>query len=372
MDSERFLELLPCEFFTGVPDSLLSAFSAGVIRRYGEGKGHIIAANEGNAVGLAAGYHLATGKIPCVYLQNSGVGNIINPVTSLLSPLVYGIPCLFLVGWRGQPGKKDEPQHAFMGKSTRELLEAAGVVTFLLEKDLAEERVLELIQAAKQVLGGGDSAAILVEKGALTGEAYKPEKGEATLAREEAIACILSVSSQDPIFCTTGKASRELFELRERRGEGHENDFLTVGSMGHCSCIALGAALQKPERTHWCIDGDGAALMHLGALCTIGKSGAENLIHVVINNGAHESVGGQPTGADRLDLTDFAKAAGYAFTARADGQEGLMAALEQIKRAPKPAFLEICCAVGAREDLGRPTTTPSENKTLFMNRLRED
>ena len=372
MDSGLFLGLLPCGFFTGVPDSLLSAFSAAVIRRYGEGEGHIIAANEGNAVGLAAGYHLATGKIPCVYLQNSGVGNIINPVTSLLSPLVYGIPCLFIVGWRGQPGKKDEPQHAFMGKASLALLEAAGIHTVILARDMDEEQAKSLIREVTALLNRGEAAAILVEKGALTGEAYRPEESQLPLTREAAIAAILEVSKEDPIFCTTGKASRELFELRESRGEGHERDFLTVGSMGHCSCIALGVALQRPSKTHWCIDGDGAVLMHLGALCTVGKSGAKNLIHVVINNGAHESVGGQPTGAADLDLTAFAKAAGYAALYRAADEGALAACLSEITVGEKPAFLEICCRQGSRAELGRPTTTPAQNKALFMQGLSEE
>lgn len=372
MDSERFLDILGslgCDFYTGVPDSLLSAFSAAIIRRYGLNGKHIIAANEGNAVGLAAGHYLATGKIPCVYLQNSGVGNIVNPVTSLLSDRVYGIPCIFIVGWRGEPGIPDEPQHAFMGGATIPLLRESGLAVEVLKKGADEDETARLLNGLKSVLDAGSSAAIVVEKGALTGEPYRPEKNRATLTREAAIACIVEASGGAPIVSTTGKASRELFELRERRGEGHGRDFLTVGSMGHCSSIALGVAKARPQTSVYCIDGDGAALMHLGALAVIGTTGPQNLIHIVINNAAHESVGGQPTAAGGIDLTAIAKACGYAFAETASDEEALMRALARAKSQKGPALIEARCAVGARSDLGRPTTTPKENKLAFMKTL---
>ena len=372
MEAEAFLDLLPCRFFSGVPDSLLSAFSAAVIRRYGEGSRHVIAANEGNAVGLAAGYYAATGEIPCVYLQNSGIGNIINPVTSLLSPDVYGIPCLFLVGWRGEPGVHDEPQHAFMGRASAALLEAAGIRTEILGKDDPEHAVREKLGRILPLLRNGESAALLVEKGALTGEKYRPAGSIRPLKRERAVEMVLDAAGDDPVFCTTGKASRELFELRERRGEGHERDFLTVGSMGHCSSIAAGYALQRPEETVWCVDGDGAALMHLGALAVIAKAGADNLIHVVIKNAAHESVGGQPTAADTADLVAIADGAGYRFSVSCETEQDVRRALARARAMPKPAFIEIFCAVGAREDLGRPSIGPKENLRAFMRKEQRD
>ena len=369
MDSERFLALLPCEFFAGVPDSLLSAFSAAVIRRFGLGKKHIIAANEGNAVGLAAGHYLASGKVPCVYLQNSGVGNIVNPVTSLLDPKVYGIPCIFIVGWRGEPNVHDEPQHAFMGGATLPLLRAAGITAEVLKVDASEEEVKVMLSSFMPVLKAGGSCAFVVEKGALTGEPYAPNKTGAQLMREEAIACVVRAAGDDPIVSTTGKASRELFELREKASEGHGRDFLTVGSMGHCSSVALGVALEKPEKTVYCIDGDGAAIMHLGALAVIGTVKPENFIHIVINNAAHESVGGQPTAAGKICLAAVARDCGYRYTATVSDEQGLTSALEEAKRAGGPAFIEAVCAVGARSDLGRPTTTAAENKEAFMKTL---
>ncbi len=370
MLASEFLDLLPCGFFCGVPDSLLSALCAEIMRRHGVGHRHVIAANEGNAVGLAAGYHLATGEVPCVYLQNSGVGNIINPVTSLLSPDVYGIPCVFVVGWRGEPGVHDEPQHAFMGKATVALLQAAGVETRVIVKDTARADAEAAMAAFSPLLAQGQSVAFVIRKGAITGAAYAPAASSARLTRERAVERVLIAANDDPIVSTTGKASRELFELRERLGYGHERDFLTVGSMGHCSSIALGLALAKPAQTVFCLDGDGAALMHLGAMAVIGAQKPHNLIHIVLNNAAHESVGGMPTVGDSVDLAAIAKDCGYGFTASVSDAAALDETLNRARRLQTLSFVEARCAVGARDDLGRPTTTPKENKLAFMQKLR--
>ncbi len=369
MLASEFLDLLPCGFFCGVPDSLLSPLCAEIMRRHGVGSRHVIAANEGNAVGLAAGYHLATSEVPCVYLQNSGVGNIINPVTSLLSPDVYGIPCVFVVGWRGEPGVHDEPQHAFMGKATVELLQAAGVETRVIAADTAREDAAAAMAAFSPLLTAGKSVAFVIRKGAISGAPYAPAGNGAALTRERAVERVLIAAKDDPIVSTTGKASRELFELRERHGQGHERDFLTVGSMGHCSSIALGIALARPERSVFCLDGDGAALMHLGAMAVIGANKPDNLIHIVLNNAAHESVGGMPTVADSVGLAAIARDCGYAFTASVSGEAALDEALDQARRRQTLSFIEARCAVGARRDLGRPTTTPKENKLAFMRKL---
>lgn len=370
MLASEFLDLLPCGFFCGVPDSLLSPLCAEIMRRYGIGHRHVIAANEGSAAGLAAGYHLATGGVPCVYLQNSGVGNIINPVTSLLSPDVYGIPCVFVVGWRGEPGVHDEPQHAFMGKATVGLLQAAGVETRVIAKDTAKADAEAAMAAFSPLLEQGQSVAFIIRKGAITGAPYAPSGNGAALTRERAVERVLIAAKNDPIVSTTGKASRELFELREALGHGHERDFLTVGSMGHCSSIALGIALAKPEQTVFCLDGDGAALMHLGAMAVIGAQGPSNLIHIVLNNAAHESVGGMPTAADSVDLAAIAKDCGYTFAASVSDGTALDGALAEARRRQTLSFIEARCSVGARDDLGRPTTTPKENKLAFMQKLR--
>lgn len=372
MRAETFVQLIGSEFYAGVPDSQLKALCSYLIDTYGtSGCHHIIAANEGNAVALAGGYHLATGKLPVVYLQNSGIGNIINPVTSLMSEEVYGIPCLYIVGWRGEPGVHDEPQHAQMGKITPLLLKDSGIATFILDASTTEEAVSQQLRSWQSRFASGQSSAFLVRKGGLCYDSPIKFQNQNTLRREEALQCIVKQAAEDILISTTGKASRELFEIRERRGEAHQHDFLTVGSMGHTSSIALAAALYQPKRRVWCIDGDGAVLMHLGAMALIGSKAPKNLLHIVINNSAHESVGGMPTVASQIDLCSIARACGYPFAASADSLDALESILQQISAAPGPCFLEVRTAIGSRPDLGRPTQRPGESKDAFMAELRK-
>jgi len=354
------------EFFTGVPDSLLKDFCTYVNNQAYQNK-HIIAANEGNAIALAAGYHLATGKMGVVYMQNSGLGNCINPLTSLTDPEVYSIPLLLLIGWRAEPGVKDEPQHKKMGRITPDLLKSIEIPYAILPASQveAEKSIAEAVFYMKK---NQAPYAILVK--ANTFESYPPQKKQQTpfpLNREQALRLLVpQLGSEDRVVSTTGKTSRELFELREELQQGHEKDFLTVGSMGHASSIALGVALQRPEHSIYCLDGDGALIMHAGALATIGKTQSPNFKHIVINNFAHDSVGGQSTAADILDIPALALAQGYkaAFSARTE--EEIKAGIEKIKKVAGPALLEIQCNKGARENLGRPTRTPLENKQDFM------
>jgi len=357
------------DFFAGVPDSLLSPVCSYLISTYGIGKQHIIAANEGNAVALAAGYHLATGGIPVVYMQNSGEGNIINPVASLMNDKVYGIPCVFLVGWRGEPGVHDEPQHVYQGEVTVKLLEDMDIATMIISKETKEAEVETQLDAWTDLLASGKQVAFVVKKGALEFDGKVQYKNNNTMSREEIIKHIVTVTGDDPIVSTTGKASRELFEIREHDGNGHEHDFLTVGSMGHSSSIALGIALQKPEKKVWIIDGDGAALMHMGAMAIIGSNEPSNLVHIVINNEAHESVGGMPTVAGKIDLVGIAKACGYPNATSVDSFKALAETLRAAKSSDSLTFIEVKASIGARVDLGRPTTTAKENKEAFMKGL---
>lgn len=360
------------DFFAGVPDSQLKALCSFLMDRYGlDPAHHVIAANEGNAAALAAGYHLATGKAPVVYLQNSGLGNIVNPVASLLNEKVYGVPCLFIVGWRGEPGVHDEPQHIFQGEITLSLLENLDIPAFVIDKATTEDQVEAKLVEYRALFAQGKQAAFVIRKGALEYSGKTVYTNPHPMPRETAIGQILAASGNDPVVSTTGKASREVFEYRAAQNQGHGHDFLTVGSMGHSSSIALGIALQKPDRRVWCLDGDGAALMHLGAMAVIGAKGPANLIHVVLNNEAHESVGGMPTVAGSVDLPAIARACGYPRVFSADGPEELNAALEAAKEVCQLTFLEVKCALGARDNLGRPTTTPRENKTAFMAALEE-
>lgn len=357
------------DFFTGVPDSQLKPLCNYLMATYGIGHQHIIAANEGNAVGLAAGYHLATGKVPVVYLQNSGLGNIINPVASLLNDQVYAIPCLFVVGWRGEPGVKDEPQHIYQGAVTLQLLADMDIASMVIDSATTEAQVEAQLNAWQSLFLRGKQCALVVKKGALEWDGKMDYRNDFPMLREEIIRHIVAVSGEDPIVSTTGKASRELFEIRESLGQGHSHDFLTVGSMGHSSSIALGIALQKPEQKVWVIDGDGSSLMHLGAMAVMGQQQPRNVVHIVVNNQAHETVGGQPTAATSCDFVAMALACHYAHASRVDSPEALDAALQHANTFDGLCLIEVRSAIGARPDLGRPTTSAQENKQSFMQQL---
>lgn len=353
------------EYTTGVPDSLLKDFCA---YTFDQGL-DTIAANEGGAVALAAGYHLATGKIPLVYMQNSGFGNIINPLTSLVDPEVYSIPMLLMIGWRGEPGKKDEPQHVKQGRVNETLLQALEVPYCILAADEAEADA-QLEMAFGYMKEKSAPYALLVQAG--TFDTYKMNAKTPgpvyTLKREEALDVILSgLGETDIVVSTTGKTSREVFELRAKYQQGHQRDFLTVGCMGHASQIALGIALEKPGRTVYCIDGDGAVLMHMGSLAIIGSKRPANFRHLLINNGSHESVGGQPTAGFGVDFGKVALACGYSSYFRASNKEQLEKALSDFRSGEGPVLLEVMTAQGSREDLGRPTIAPVDNKKDFMN-----
>jgi phosphonopyruvate decarboxylase len=370
MKVEKLVEIIGSDFYTGVPDSQLKALCNYLMNTYGiDQKHHIIAANEGNCTALAAGYHLATGKIPVVYMQNSGEGNIINPVASLLNDKVYAIPMVFIVGWRGEPGIHDEPQHIYQGEVTVKLLEDMDIRTFVIGKDTTDEEAAAAMEEFRKVLADGKDVAFVIRKGALSYEEKVTYANENTMVREEIIQHILKFSKEDPIVSTTGKASRELFETRVANQQSHKYDFLTVGSMGHSSSIALGIALQKPAARIWCIDGDGAVLMHMGSMAVIGANAPQNMIHVVINNGAHETVGGMPTVASKMDLVAVARACGYPNAVSVDSFEALDRELEAAKARKELSMIEVKCSIGARDDLGRPTTTALENKINFMEYL---
>lgn len=372
MNVKNLVEIIDADFYAGVPDSQLRALCDYLIDLYGtDPTHHIIAANEGNCAALAAGYHLATGKVPAVYMQNSGQGNIINPLASLLNKKVYGIPCVFVIGWRGEPGVHDEPQHIYQGEVTLTLLQDMGIESFVLENNTSEEALCNKMSEFRELLAEGKDVAIVVRKGALTYDKKNIYKNNCVMLREEIIRQIVRTAGNDPIVSTTGKASRELYEIREENGQGHQQDFLTVGSMGHSSSIAFGIALNKPDTKVWCIDGDGAALMHMGAMAVIGQTAPDNLIHIVINNGAHESVGGIPTAAGCIDFVKIAEGCGYKYIYRVSDYEELNTALEKVKNSAGLAFLEVKAAVGARSDLGRPACTPEENKKAFMVYLNE-
>lgn len=358
------------DFFAGVPDSLLKNVCA-YITDHLDRDHNIIAANEGGALALAAGHYLATGKAGVVYMQNSGEGNIINPLASLADEDVYDIPMLLVIGWRGRPGVHDEPQHVKQGKVTLSLLDTMGVPYEVLAHDEAE--AMKQMQKAIKAVHGGGRFALVIEKD--TFDAYKLQTDEASqtlsMTREEAIRQVAGSIERDAVVVsTTGMISRELFEYRTAQNEGHERDFLTVGSMGHASQIALGIAMEQTGRRVYCFDGDGASIMHMGNMAIVAQQRPKNLVHVVFNNGAHDSVGGQPTVGLRIDLPAVAKAVGYEHVVSVDTRDALAAALNDVAAQEGTVFLQICVKKGNRKDLGRPTTTPIENKEALMEFLR--
>ncbi|MBD3879411.1 MAG: phosphonopyruvate decarboxylase [Quinella sp. 1Q5] len=367
MKVEDFVQILGTDFYTGVPDSLLKPLCSYLMQTYGTDPVHnLIAANEGNCVALAAGYHLATSKVAAVYLQNSGEGNIINPVASLLSEKVYGIPMIFIIGFRGEPGIHDEPQHVFQGEITLKLLEVMNIDYFILDRETTESELQDTMITFRKSLAEGKQVAFVVRKDALSYNGKFSYANGDEMKREYIIRRIVEVSGDDIIVCTTGKASRELFEIREMRGESHDRDFLTVGSMGHSSSIALGIALQRLDKRVWCIDGDGAALMHMGAMAVIGGTARGNLVHVVINNKAHDSVGGMPTVAGKIDFSKIAVACGYTFVAKVNDDVSLGDILNDVRTRKERCFVEIESTIGARATLGRPTVSPQKNKQALM------
>ena len=360
------------DFFAGVPDSLLKNFCAYITDNAPANK-HIISANEGSATALATGYHFATGKIPLIYMQNSGEGNMINPLLSIVDPDVYSVPMMIVIGWRGEPGVHDEPQHVKQGKVTCDLLDAMKIPYSVLGADNCNKCLDKALAKAYEYIKANNAPyALVIKKG--TFEDYALQNNttvEADMSREEAIEKIMLSAPETAAFVsTTGMASRELYELRDKHGQGHSKDFLTVGGMGHASQIALSIAMQKKDRLIYCIDGDGASIMQMGGMATIGTRNPSNMVHIVLNNGAHDSVGGQPTVGRQIDLCGIAKACGYENVVKASTKEELDAILKDKNTFDKLTFIEVLVRKGARKDLGRPKTTPQENKKAMMEFLK--
>ena len=366
IDNKIFVERLKnagIDLFSGVPDSLLSNLCAYITENCSSTQ-HIQAANEGNAIAIAAGYHLSSGRYAAVYMQNSGLGNGVNPLTSLTDPEVYKIPLLLIIGWRGEPGVKDEPQHVKQGRITPQQLDLLEIPYWVLDSESKFENTVDI--ALEKMKSSNRVVALLVKKGT-----FQKFKGnyhtliDSELSREDALRKILDLSGDALVVSTTGKTSREVFELRQERHET-QRDFLTVGAMGHTSSIALGVAIGASNQKVVCLDGDGSVLMHLGALPIIGAAKPKNFIHVLLNNGAHESVGGQVTVADRVDFEGIAKSCGYHCYFSANDLPSLKIAWEDALKHEGPIMIEIKIKTGSRDDLGRPTSTPEENKQAFM------
>ena len=372
MDAGVFVETLERKLgvgaYYGVPDSLLRSFTDEVVERYGFGPRHVVAADEGGAAALAAGRYLATGERSVVYLQNSGIGNAVNPICSLLNEEVYAIPALFVVGWRGEPGVHDEPQHVFQGACSIDLLESVGLSVDVISSETSVDDLLRVLEAIANRFEKGQSAALLIKKGALTRDTKHSYTHDGPMTRERAVEV---ASAELPAGCaivsTTGKLSRELFEIREHLGQSHESDFLTVGSMGHSSRIGLGIALAQPKRTVAVFDGDGACIMHTGALAVLANCAPDNLVHILFNNEAHESVGGMPTASGSVDWPAVARALCYKNARTAQSEEELVEAIRlSLAEGARPAFIEVKTDASSRADLGRPTSSAYDNGKAFQ------
>jgi phosphonopyruvate decarboxylase len=361
-------------FVTGVPDSLLKDVCAHITCELSP-ECHIIATNEGSAVGLAIGHYLVTSRPALVYMQNSGLGNVVNPLTSLADPKVCGIPMVLMIGWRGEvlddeSQISDEPQHVKQGRITLSQLDTLGIPYTVLSAVTPSEDIEGVLkEAVAKALACSGPVALVIRKNTFSRfEFTSKADSEWDLSREDAIRVIVdSLPSDTPIVSTTGMASRELFELRREAKIGHQGDFLSVGGMGHANQIAAGIAFARPGSSVVCIDGDGAVLMHAGGLAI----GAEcpNLFHIVLNNAAHDSVGGQPTKGEELQFDKLAKAFGYRYVDRASTADELRIKLKDMVGLAGSAFLEVRCRRGARTNLGRPDRSPQQNKEDFMRFL---
>ena len=367
--------------YFGVPDSVLAQFCGYLVNTYGISERHVVGINEGNCVALSAGRYLATGRPSCVYMQNSGLGNCVNPILSLTSEHVYNIPVVYIIGWRGAPGETDEPQHITQGSRTTRLLELLDIEYVIIDKTCCISRLHEVTEKFKLLLDTGKSVCFLIKKGSFSSVRYLPPKqktgAEFVLIRENALENILTAFPHDTFVCSTGMISREVFEIREKHNMSHSGDFLVVGSMGHASAIALGAASSAGRQFGrvWCLDGDGAVLMHMGSLAAIGASDVSDFLHVVFNNASHESVGKIPTVAGQLDLYAIAAACGYDKTFIVETQDDLFALLDIINSAQQghigKIFVEVRIKIGSRSDLGRPTISPNDGKEQFMKRIKQ-
>ena len=354
-------------FFCGVPDSLLKNF-CGYIEDNVKKTNHIIAANEGNAIAIASGHYLATNNLPLVYMQNSGLGNAINPLLSLCDPDVYSIPMIILIGWRGEPGVKDEPQHVKQGKVQEELLNVLNIPYECISSDEKNftKKISKCTQLAKKE---SRPVVILARKGTFASYEIKTKNLSTSVISREDVLCkiIANLNQKSIIVSTTGKTSREIFEIRKNNNQTHDHDFLTVGSMGHCSSIALGIALSRPDQQIVCIDGDGSLLMHLGAISALIELTPKNLKYILLNNNVHESVGGQRTVAGNLDIFKMISSVTKNDCISTNTLESLSDLLPNFLRKQELSFLEVNIFPGSRDNLGRPTIKPIENKIKFMS-----
>jgi len=347
--------------FTGIPCSYLTPLIHEVIAR--KETRYVLASSEGDALAIASGIWLA-GGMGVVFCQNSGLGNMVNPLTSMNEP--FGIPALLLVTWRGKPGVKDEPQHKRMGEITPELLSLIGVEWELLPQE--EGTALEVLKRACNFIRRVQRPyALVMSRSTFTSDEDIAIPSSNYPSRSEALAAFLdNVDAGAVVIATTGKTGRELFTLDDRCGH-----FYCVGSMGYASSVAHGIALGSKRRVYL-LDGDGAAIMHMGNLTSIGSSHPANLIHIVLDNGCYDSTGAQPTASTSVDFVALALAVGYAQAQSCRSQGDFVLALRSHLPGTGPRLLHVPIRMGSMSQLGRPTTTPYDVARRLRELLMED
>ena len=374
VDQKQLFEALGklgVDFFTGVPDSLLNDFCLYLVKNIPDGH-HVMAANEGNAIAIAAGHYLATGSIPIVYMQNSGIGNATNPLLSLTHECVYGIPMVLVIGWRGDPSINDHAQHKKQGELTPVLMKNMDIPYEILDaEDTVVDKFSWAVAKAKEI---SSPVALITKKAILTENIKKQEYPECSLMnREEAISAVIDVLGSDAVYLgTTGRATRELHEQLKAHGVGEGHEFQNVGSMGHVSSVGLGIALAKPEKKVVVFDGDAAAVMHMGALATNCRYKAGNMIHIVLNNGVNESVGGQPSAGYIVNLTVAAEACGYRTPGHAvEAKLELQSIIRNYKIGEMPLFIDVHVRQGIRGDMPKLIIDHKAQKQALMEILKK-
>lgn len=350
--------------FYGVPDSILSSFSKSLYFDFNH-INHFITANEGSALAMSIGYQLTHDKVPIVYLQNSGLGNLINPYLSLTNKYVYDIPTLFIIGWRGEPGTKDEPQHMFQGKITLNLLDLLEIDYAILDSETNFEEVIEqAVQCNKQ----NKSFVILVKKNTFKNDKRNFPSKKSTISRDEALESLIKIEQINNLYIsTTGKLSRELDSIREGKNS-KPSDFYLVGGMGHTFSVSYSLAHENPDKVIICLDGDGSFLMHLGSVGLVASNPLENYIHILFNNSSHQSVGGQPTYIDNLDLEQLSNSLGFKSFLNINKIEDLDSKIYKLER---PAFINIVINTDEKPNLSRPKNTPVKNKESFKSSIQK-
>ena len=338
-------------FFTGVPDSVLKELSYTLQNK--DKKEHIIATNEGTAVSIGIGHYLSTKEVPCVYMQNSGLSNALNPLLSIAHEKVYAIPLILIIGWRGSPRIKDEPQHNVKGKITESILKLLNIKYTILRSINDLDKFEKQIKFSKKK---NSIVACLIEQGTLEKiDRIKKNSDFYKLNKELFLKTLLqSLDKNTKVISSTGYNSRELMHIRSKYKIIKTKDFYMVGGMGHTSSVALGYSLTSKKKII-CIDGDGSFLMHLGAIKTAGTFANKNFKYILLNNNSHDSVGGQNTYANNINFEKLSKSLGFKKFYSIKNDKNLKKTIKTFLSDDTLSFLEVKVSNSKIKNLPRPT-----------------